>query len=135
MRDAVLRQRFLSLLEDSEPLNTSQICRLINGAKHKHDIDFCTSGIKDKFTDEKNFAKHGNHTYRNCIACSINWKQIYYQLSILEKKRFLESRVEWRQDPIVIGRKDKFRMWAHRGKLPSLIPFLEMAEIATKEEH
>jgi len=130
--EAVLRQRLLQLLDGSRPLNTSQVCRLINGATHKHDIEFCTSGIKDKFTDETNFAKHGNHTYRNCIVCDINWKKIYYQLSILEKKGFLESRIEWRNDPIVIGRKDKFRMWGHRGNLPSLIPFLQVAEICEK---
>jgi len=105
------------------PINTCQICRLMNGAKHRNDIKFCTGGLKDKWKGESNFKSHGNHPYHNCESCEWKLKQVWYHLGVMEKHpdfQVLESRIEFISDPIVPNRKDRVRLWAPVGCLPNL---------------
>lgn len=118
-----IREKIKMILSANLPLNTCQVCRLYNGAGHRNDIKFCTSGIKDKWKDTSTFKKHGNLPYRNCKEHGLKLPQVWYYLGTLEKKGVAESRIEFRSDPIVKGRKDKMRMWALKGKLPNLNHF------------
>jgi len=121
-----LRFKLLELLKKSDtPLNTCQICRIINGVT-KNEIKFCRGNIGWEWTDPGGFSKRGNHAYINCVDHAPNWKKVYSQLSVLERKGFLESRLEYRSDPINASRKDRMRMWAYIGRLPRITNFLEM---------
>ena len=116
----------MKVLDSSQfSLNGMQICRLVNGAKGKHDIKFCTGGKKDKWKGVSNFKSHGNKPYPHCNTCEWNASQVYYHLKTLEKQDVLESRIEFRTDPILITRKDRMRMWARKGGLPTLDRFLK----------
>jgi hypothetical protein len=56
----LLKPLLLSLLkEQNYPLNTCQVCRLLNGAKHKNDIQFCRSN-KERKRGLSNFTRFGN---------------------------------------------------------------------------
>jgi len=118
-----VREKIKMILSENLPLNTCQVCRLYNGARHRNDIKFCTSGIKDKWTDETNFKKHGNFPYKNCKEHKLKLPQVWYYLGTLEKKGTVESRIEFRRDPVDMNRKDRMRMWALKGRLPSLNHF------------
>lgn len=119
-----VREKLMEILSENLPLNTCQVCRLYNGAKHRNDIKFCTSGTKDPWKGESTFKKHGNLPYKNCRDCERKLPSIWYYLGTLEKQDKAESRLEFRSDPIVIGRKDKMRMWALKGRLPSMKRFM-----------
>ena len=122
----LLRFKLLELLTKSDtPLNTCQVCRIINGVA-KNEISFCRGNLGWEWTDPDGFSKRGNHAYINCVDHDPNWKKVYYQLSVLEKKGFLESRLELRTDPINPKKKDRMRMWAYKGRLPRITNFIEV---------
>jgi len=118
-KSEVLRARLLDVLKGSLPLNTAQICRIINGATSKTDIDFCRPQ-KWKWHDSDGFKKRGaGNIYEYCSKCKVHYSRVRYHLQSLEKLGWIESRLELRTDPILRGKKDKMRMWAIQ--LPSLL--------------
>ena len=119
-----IEEKILRILGENLPLNTSQVCRMYHGATSRYDINFCTSGRKDEWKDKGNFERYGHNLYPNCIGHEPGYNKIYYRLGKLGKLGLAESRVEWRTDPIVRGRKDRMRMWALKGRLPSLDGFV-----------
>ena len=106
------------ILRNSLPLNGMQVCRIINGAKGKYDIKFCRN-TPGAWRDPNRF-KNQKTPYPNCKHCEIKWVHVYYYLKKLEAKESLDSRIEYRSDPINPNRKDKMRMWAIKGRLPKL---------------
>lgn len=131
----LLRFKIREVLERHSSLNTCQICRIIHGAKGPHDIDFCRPSKWNVRHDEDGFSKRGNNAlYVNCKIHKPGYGAIYQALWYLESRRFVETRIEMRNDPIVPTQKDRMRMWALKGKLPILDSYLEMADIATKED-
>ena len=125
MKDHPLRNKLIMfwVCHDDIPINTCQICRIINGAKGKHDIKFCRGNQKDEWKGKGNFKSHGNFPYPNCKNCEWKLAQVWYHLRVLENHKdfgVIESRIEFRADPIVPNRKDRMRMWAPVGCLPKL---------------
>ena len=116
-RSPEIRERLLEALQ-GHPLNGMQLCRILNGAKGEFDINFCREKA-GSWRDPNRFKSQGS-PYPNCFECSILWSSVYYHLQKLEKAGEVESRVEWRGDPIVPHAKDRMRMWALKGGLPSL---------------
>ena len=128
----LLRLKLLNLLENSEPLNTCQICRIIHGAEGKHDIKFCRPEKWDIRHDEDGFSRRGNNAlYVNCKDHFPGYGAVYRNLMVLGGKGFIETRRENRNDPIVPTQKDWMRMWAYRGRLPRITNYLE-SPIMTK---
>ena len=119
-----VRERLLEILSENLPLNTCQVCRLYNGAEHRNDIKFCRDEVKDPWKGKDTYSTHGNLPYKNCKDCERKLPSIWYYLRTLEEQGKAESRLEFRTDPIVRGRKDKMRMWALKGGLPSLKKFM-----------
>jgi len=131
----VLRHKIRELLEDHPELNTSQICRLIHGAKSQHDIDFCRPNKWGVRHDKDGFARRGNNAlYVNCHIHAPGYGAIYQALWGLESKGFVETRIEVRNDPIVPTQKDRMRMWGLINRLPLLDSFLEVAEICESSD-
>jgi len=116
-----IREEILRVLE-RHPLNGMQICRIINGAKGEFDIKFCRSN-PGAWRDQNRFKNQGS-PYPNCFDCSVLWSSVYYHLRKLEAGGKVESRVEFRGDPIVPHAKDRMRMWALSGRLPNLDEWL-----------
>ena len=119
-----IEEKLLNILkEEGTPLNGMQVCRLLNGAQSKYDIKFC----RDKASNwrDPNRFKNQGYPYPNCQHHETKNSQVYYYLKKLEKQGVLESRIEYRSDPIVPNRKDRMRMWAFKGRLPRLTSFSE----------
>ena len=125
-RSRIIRLKILEALQ-GEPINISQICRIIHGAKGKHDIDFCNLGKrKDAWRDPRGFASKGNNAlYLGCHECKPGYGTIYRGVNVLCKKGFIEKRKEYRTDPIVPGAKDWMVMCALKGKLPRITNFTQ----------
>lgn len=120
-RPSVVRAKILKILEDEMvPLNSLQICRLLNGADHKVDIRFCRGDEPWGWTDPNGFKERNWGAYTGCGSCNNPRDRVYYFLRQLEEKGYVDSRLEFRSDPIQPLRKDWMRMWALKGKLPSL---------------
>lgn len=122
----VLRARLIELLKNQPlPINSCQVCRIYQG-KNKNDIKFCRNNPIQDVT-ANNWERNNNLFYENCINCSPNHKQIYAALCQLQEKGYLDGRTERRLDPQKAhrGMKDKMRMWAIKGGLPSMDPFIE----------
>ncbi|GAG84256.1 unnamed protein product, partial [marine sediment metagenome] len=115
LRPQVFRANLLELVRKEfkkKGGNTAQICRIKHGAKHRYDIKYCRENPYHKFRDANGFKERGNNClYENCKTCNPGYGRIYYHLGALEKKGYLESRMEYRGDPIVTGAKDWMRMW------------------------
>ena len=120
MRIEVLRANLIEILRTELPLNGMQVCRLINGAKSRLDIRFCHGGKIDPWRDGKNYTKHGNHPYKNCINCDVKSYRVAHTLEQLEREGKIESKKEFRRDPIRPQTKDRMRIWALKGKMPRL---------------
>lgn len=129
----IFRYKLLELLKNSEtPLNTCQICRITHGAKGKHDIDFCRPKKWDVRHDLDGFSRRGNNAlYENCKTHEPGYNRVYRELWVLERKGFVETRKELRNDPIVPTQKDWMRMWAYQGRLPRITNFLQESAIMT----
>ena len=125
IRNNVVRAKILEILkEEGTPLNTSQVCRLYHGAESKFHIKFCRPQKWDKRHDTEGFSRRGNNSlYENCHAHSPGYGVIYRALFKLVEKGHLDTRIETRSDPIVPTQKDRMRMWAFVGMLPSLDNF------------
>lgn len=123
LRPTVFRAKLRDFMEKQPfPLNGAQVCRMWHGAKGKHDLEFCRRSPYPTWRDTDGFkARGGGALYEHCKVCSPGYQRVYYHLCKLEKQGWLESRMEYRTDPIVPGAKDWMRMWAIKGKLPSLL--------------
>lgn len=117
-----LEEKLLKILE-KRPYNTAQVCRQVRD-KSPYDIELCRpKPVKiTGFRKQMNF--HIQGPYVNCVHCKPYYGKVWRVLNKLEKRDLIESRKEWRNDPIKRGAKDNVRMWALKGKLPSLDPFL-----------
>jgi len=123
-----VRVKILEILEEEgTPLNTAQVCRLFHGAESKFHIQFCRPKKWDTRHDDDGFSRRGNNAlYENCHAHKPGYGAIYSGLMKLYEKGYVDTRIEVRSDPIVPTQKDRMRMWALRGMLPSLLNFIEV---------
>lgn len=132
------RYKLLDLLKTSAtPLNTCQVCRIIHGAKGKHDIGFCRPEKWDVRHDKDGFTRRNSikgAVYENCKNHTPGYYAVYRGLYVLERKGFLETRIEKRNDPIVPTQKDRMRMWAYRGRLPRITNFLDQSSLLKEQE-
>ena len=135
MNNQAVRVKILEILEkEGTPLNTSQVCRIYHGAKSKYHIKFCRPKKWDIRHDKDGFARRGNNgLYQNCHAHKPGYGIIYYSLMTLHKKGYVDTRVEIRSDPIIPTQKDRMRMWALRGMLPSLLNFDEFKQVQLRD--
>jgi len=127
LRPQVFSANLLELIRkefDQTGGNGAQICRVKHGAKGKHDIGFCRTNPYHTWRDVNGFKERGGGClYENCKVCSPGYQRVYYFLGKLEEKGYLESRMEYRTDPIVPGAKDWMRMWYVKGQMPTLDSF------------
>ena len=120
LRGSLLRIKLLEIL-GGYPMNTAQICRVLHGAKHAYDIKFCRPEAYAVFRDQAGYKQRGNNClYVGCHSCVPGYGAVYRNLMRLVKTGHLETRKEFRSDPIVPNTKDLVRMWALKGKLPTL---------------
>ncbi|GAG84261.1 unnamed protein product [marine sediment metagenome] len=125
LRGSVLRAKLLEILKGEYWLNSLQVCRILNGAKHKHDLSFCRIN-PHPYGYTNNFTGYGGNPYSGCVNCNTNRSRVYSALKSLEKKGFIESVLGWFTDAVrTTGGKDRMRIWALKGRLPSLDHFTE----------
>ncbi len=123
LRGSLLRIKLLEVLGERN-YNTCQSCRRVHG-KSAYNIKFCRDVPYGVWHDDSGFKTRNRMLYVNCHAHSPNIDYVYAALKILERKGFVESRVEWRRDPIRPQAKDRMRIWALRGRLPRLDKWLK----------
>ena len=121
----ILRVKLLEILKVNHPRNTCQICRMVRGS-HAYHIELCRG---KKGRPIKEFRKDSYWTegglYPNCKDCTPNYFAVWRALWVLKRKGFVDTRKEYRSDPIKPNAKDNVRMWALKGKLPSMDHFVE----------
>ena len=119
----VLRYKLLEILKGDYWLNSLQLCRILNGAKNKHDIAFCRDS-PHAYSYENNFTGYGGNPYVNCKTCKVNRSRVYSCLRQIEKEDKIDSILGWFTDTLRKG-KDKMRIWALKGKITRITNFVK----------
>jgi len=127
-----LRVQVLEIVKHEKVLNSTEVCRLVNG-RAKDDYDYCYRGQGFTFGTRgwgKGFACNGHN-------CKVDWRRVYDALRKLQEMHYLHSRRMRFFDggPTRKGKAtDIFRFWfihphdfGERVLRQTLIPYVEEA--------